>query len=128
MAKTKQLSVSCENRPGTLARLARVLGDAKVSILGFNCTTSGAEGAVQLVVDNVQKAKSALEREGFPFTEQDVLQVELRHAPGALGSYTSKLAAKNINITAGYTIASKGARKAGFVLTVADLGQAARIR
>jgi hypothetical protein len=27
MAKAKQLTVSCENRPGTLAHVARVLGD-----------------------------------------------------------------------------------------------------
>ena len=35
MAKAKQLTVFCENRPGTLAQIARVLGDAKVNILAF---------------------------------------------------------------------------------------------
>ena len=52
MPKAKQLTVSCENRPGTLAQVARVLGDAKVNILAFLTTTSGTEGSVHLVVDN----------------------------------------------------------------------------
>lgn len=128
MAKVKQLTVSCENRPGTLAHLAKVLGDAKVNILGFQATTSGVEGSVHLVVDNVKKAKSALERAGFFFTEQDVLHVELRNVPGALSSFAGKLATKNINITAGYQTAPRGARKASVVLAVSDLDQAARVR
>jgi hypothetical protein len=128
MAKAKQLTVSCENRPGTLAHLARVLGDAKVNILGFQVTTSGMEGSVKLVVDNVDKAKRALGREGLSFTEQDVLQVELRNVPGALGSLAGKLAAKNINISAGYQTAARGSRKASVVLAVSDLEQAARVR
>ena len=128
MAKAKQLTVSCEDRPGTLAHLARVLGDAKVNILGFQVTTSGAEASVQLVVDNVGKAKSTLQREGLSFTEQDVLQVELRNVPGALGSFAGKLAAKNINITAGYQTAARGSRKASVVLAVSDLAQASRVR
>ena len=57
MAKTKQLTVPCENRSGTLAHVARILGDAKVNILAFLTTTSGAEGSVQLLVDNMNKAK-----------------------------------------------------------------------
>ena len=58
--RTNQLTVSCKNRPGTLARVARVLGVAKVNILGFLTTTSGAEGSVHLVVDNVRKKASAV--------------------------------------------------------------------
>jgi hypothetical protein len=45
MPKAKQLTVSCENRPGTLVQIARVLGDTKVNILAFVTTTSGAEGS-----------------------------------------------------------------------------------
>lgn len=51
MPKAKQFSVSVENRPGTLAHVARVLGDAKVNILAFLTTTSNTEGAVHVVVE-----------------------------------------------------------------------------
>ncbi len=128
MPRAKQLTVSCENRPGTLAHVARVLGDAKVNILSFLTTTSGAEGSVQLVVDNANKAKKALDSAGLSYTEGDVLHVELPNLPGALGSFAGKLAAKDINVTSGYATTAKGSRKAGVVLGVSDLDKAARVR
>ncbi len=84
MAKAKMLTVSCENRPGTLARLARVLGDAKVNVLAFLTTTSGTEGSVQLVVDKLEKAKKALDGAELSYTAADVLYVALPNLPGAL--------------------------------------------
>ncbi len=128
MPKAKQLSVRVENRPGTLAHVARVLGDAKVNILAFLTSTLGAEGSVQVVVDNVNKAKKALEGAGLVYTESDVLHVELPNVPGALGSFAGKLAAKEINITSGYQTTVKGSRKASLVLAVSDLDTAARVR
>ncbi len=128
MPKAKQLSVSVENRPGTLAHVARVLGDGKVNILAFLTSTLGAEGSVQVVVDNVNKAKKALEGAGLTYTESDVLYVELPNIPGALGNFAGKLAAKEINITSGYQTTVKGSRKASVVLAVSDLEKAARVR
>ena len=78
MAKAKQLTVSCENRPGTLAHVATVFGDAKVNILAFVTTTSGAEGSVQLLADTANKAKQALEGPGLSYSEADVLRVAPR--------------------------------------------------
>src|SRR5713226_2935549 len=128
MPKAKQLSVSVENRPGALAHVARVLGDAKVNILAFLATTSGTEGSVQVVMDNASKAKKALEGAGLTYTESDVLHVELPNIPGALGNFAGKLAAKEINITSGYQTTVKGSRKASVLLAVSDLERAARVR
>ena len=128
MPKAKQLSVPVENRPGTLANVARVLGDARVNILAFLTSTSGAEGSVQVVVDNVDKAKKALDGAGLSYTEADVLHLELPNVPGALGKFAGKLAAKDINVTSEYQTAVKGSKKAGVVLAVSDLEKAARIR
>ncbi len=129
MPKAKQLSVSVENRPGALAHVARVLGDAKVNVLAFLATTSGAEGAVHFVPDNVSRAKKALEGAGFSCTEADVLHVELPNVPGALGNFAGKLAAKDINITLGHqTAAVKGSRKASVTFAVSDVEKAGRVR
>ena len=128
MPKVKQLTVSHENRPGTLAHIAKVLGDAKVNILHYVTTTSGAEGATHVIVDNLNKAKKALDSAGLSYAESDVLQVELANKPGALGAFARKLAAKNINITLGYQTAVKGAKRTSVIFAVSDLDQAARIR
>jgi len=128
MPKAKQLSVSVENRPGTLAHVAKVLGDAKVNILAFLTTTSNTEGAVHVVVDHVEKARGALDREKLPFTEADVLHFELPNKAGALASFAGKLAAQEINITLGYQTSVKGSKKANIVLAVSDVEKADRIR
>ncbi len=128
MAKARQFTVFCENRPGTLADGAKVLGDAKVNILAMLVTTAATEGYVRLVVDKPAKAKKALDGAGVHYTEEAVLHVELRNAPGALAAFAQKLADKGINITAGYQTAVKGSRKASVVLAVSDLDTAARVR
>ena len=128
MPKAKQLTVSIENRPGTLASVANSLGHAKVNIIAFLSGASGAEGCVQLVVDNVKKAEAALEDAGFSYSEQDVLHIEVPNKPGALGELARKLAAKNINITSGYATTVKASVKASLVLGVSDLDEATRLR
>jgi hypothetical protein len=128
MPRAAQLTISVQNRPGTLAHVARVLGDAKVDIRAFLTTSSGASGSVEVVVDNVKQAKQALDREGLSYSEQAVLHVELPHQPGALGHFAGKLAAKGINVTTGYATTSKGAKKASIVLAVSDLEAAAKVR
>lgn len=128
MPKAKQLTVSCEDRPGTLAHLAKMLGAEKVNIVAMNCATFGVRGAVQIVVDDTAKAKKVLDRVRFPYTEQDVLTVELPNSPGCLGEFADKLAAQGINIAAGYGTATSGSKEANLVLTVSDLDKASRIR
>ncbi len=127
MPKVSQLTVPCKNRPGTLAHITTVLGDAKVNILGFLLTTSGAEGSVKLVVDDVEKAKEALDDAGLTYTEQVVLHARLANVPGALGRFARKLAAKRINITSGYQTIVKDSKKANLVLEVSHLDRAVRV-
>jgi len=128
MAKAKRFTVSCQNRPGGLAHVTKVLGDAGVNILAFLTTTSGTEGPVQLVVDNPRKAKKAMDAAALSYSEAEVLHVELPDVPGALASFAGKLGAKEINITRGFATGVKGWKKASVVLEVSDLDKAARVR
>ncbi len=127
MPKANQLTVRCENRPGTLAHIAAVMGDANVNILGFLLTTSGSKGFVKLVVDNLEKAKDALDDAGLPYTEEAVLHAKLANVPGALGRFAKRLAAKNINITSGYQTIEKDSKKTSVVLEVSHIEKAVRV-
>jgi hypothetical protein len=128
MARAKQLTLSHENRPGMLAHIAQVLGDAKVNILACLTATSGSEGQTHLIVDNTDDAKKAFARVGLRYSEADVLEVELPNTPGALAKFAGKLADKNINITLGYQTSTQGSRKASVVLAVSNIDQAAGIK
>jgi hypothetical protein len=76
MAKVTQLTVTAENRPGTLAHAAKVLADAKVNVLALLGSTADAQGSVQVVVDNVNRAKKALGGAGLSYTEGTLEQFE----------------------------------------------------
>ncbi|MCI0628843.1 MAG: ACT domain-containing protein [Acidobacteria bacterium] len=127
MPKVKQLTIPCENRPGRLAQITTVMGKSGVNILGFLLTTSGKRGLVKLVVDDVERAKDALDDADVPYNEEVVLHATLANVPGALGRFAEKLAAKRINITSGYQTLEKDSKRASVILEVSQLGKAIRV-
>ena len=127
MPRVHQLTVPCENRPGRLAQIATLMGNANVNILGFLLTTSGKKGYVKLVVDDVERAKNALDDADVPYNVEVVLHAKLANTPGALGRFAGKLAAKRINITSGYQTIEKDSKRASVILEVSQLGKAIRV-
>jgi hypothetical protein len=111
MAKVKHLTVSLENQPGRMAAVAKVLADAKVNIVAVLGSTAGEHGSVQVVVDNLTKAKKALTAAQFAYAVGTLEQAQLSNKPGALAEYAAKLAKKGINIDAAYGSVPKGSKK-----------------
>lgn len=121
MAKVKQLTISLENQPGALDRVAWILADAKVNISALLLVgTAGSQGLAQLVVDDIRKAKKFLEQAQLSYTEGTVEQFELANKPGALAELTEKLAKKGVNIDSAYATMPKGAKKAVIVLATSQ--------
>jgi hypothetical protein len=127
MPKAHQLTIRCTNRPGVLAHIAKLMGDAGVNIQGFLLTTSGSKGQVKVVVDDLDKAKEALQEAGLSYSEQLVLHARLANVPGALARFAEKLAARKINIVSGYQTVEKDSRRAGVVLEVSKLERALQL-
>jgi len=117
MAKTKQFTISVENRPGAVALIARTLGNAKVNILALLGTAQGTGGSVQLVVDDTKRAKKALDEARLSYKETIAEEYELPNRPGALAQSLEKLAAKGVNLNSIHATAAKGGRKAVIVYT-----------
>jgi hypothetical protein len=118
MAKIKQFTVAVENRPGTVARIARTLGNANVNILALLATAQGNSGTVQFVAENAGRAKKALDQAGLAYRETTAEEYELANKPGALAQCLDKLAAKGVNLSSIHATAAKGGRKAVVVYTV----------
>ena len=119
MAKTKQFTITLENRPGALADIARTLGSAKVNVLALLGTTQGTTGTVELVVEDARRAKKALDAARVTYKETVAEEYELPNKPGALAQTLDKLAAKGVNLNSICATVSKGGRKAVVVYTVA---------
>jgi len=119
MAKTKGFTIEVENRPGTVAEIAKVLGAAKVNLLALLATAHGGAGTVQLVVENAGQAKKAFDKAAVKYREIPAEQHELANKPGALADYLDKLAGKGVNLNSICCAAPKGAKKALVVSTAA---------
>ena len=117
MAKTKQITIAVENRPGAVAEIARTLGEAKVNILALLATAQGTSGTVQLTVEDTKRAKKALDEAKVAYQETIAEEYELPNKPGALAQTLEKLASKGINLNSIHATASKGGKKAVVVYT-----------
>ena len=100
------LTVILEHRPGELARLGEITGEAGVSIRGLAAFTGEGRGVVHLLLDDdtVARAREALERAGMGVADQrKVLVADIEDRPGALGELARHLAEANINVELAYT-------------------------
>jgi hypothetical protein len=117
----KDLTITLENRPGTLADLGEATGKGAVNIEGMCATTAGGMAEVHVLVDDVAAAREALGSAGIEVdAESDVLVIEVEDRPGTMGEVARKVADAGANIRLAY--AAFGGVK--LVLGVDDLDRA----
>ena len=100
------VTVILENRPGELARLGELLGDAGVNIRGMAAFTGEGRGVIHLLMDDdaVDRCELALKRDGMGVADvREVIVVDIDDRPGSLGELTRRLAAENVNVDLAYT-------------------------
>ena len=115
----KQISVFLENRKGRLLEVTEALFEAGINIRALAMAESAEFGILRLVVDNPEKAKTALSKSGFTINEQDVFAVEVEDSPGSFHQVVKVLAEKDINID--YTYAFVGdSKRAVLIFRVQD--------
>lgn len=99
----KDLTVTLEDRPGTLAAMGEALGKAGINIEGACGFPVGGKGIAHLVVEDAAGARRALEQAGIQVSgERDVLVINVEDKPGALGSISRKVADAGVNIEVFY--------------------------
>ncbi len=100
------LTVILEHRPGELARLGEITGEAGVSIRGLAAFTGEGRGVVHVLLDEetVAGCRAALERAGIGIAdEREVLVVDVEDQPMAIGELPRRLAAANVNVDLAYS-------------------------
>jgi len=104
MVKTmKDLSLSLEDRPGTLADAAEALGKAGINIEGICGFPVGGRGVGHILVEDAIKARKALDSAGTKVDgERNVLVLDIADRPGTLGQVTRKIAKAGVNLNLVY--------------------------
>jgi len=125
MAKTTQITVSAESKPGVLAKVCDVLAKAAVNIVAVCAADTAGRGKIRLVVSDPARAKEALAAAKIRCGEEPALMLSMDDRPGALASVASRLAAAKINIKCAYATTAGGG-KAHVVVVVANPDKAER--
>ena len=127
MPITKEFTVRMDNRPGSLGKVCRALADRGVNIIAFQSIPSEKMILVCIVVDNPAAAEAILDREGITYTEGEVAEVKLLHAPGELARAASKLGEANININYAYCGGDPSTNSLLVIFGVTEVSRAATI-
>lgn len=87
-----------ENRPGTLERVGRALGDRRLQIDAISAETLGSTGVVRIITTDARRAVEALRGAGIEAYESQLVVANLANRPGELGRAARELAAAQINV------------------------------
>jgi hypothetical protein len=100
------LTISVEDRPGSLADIGESLGKAGVNIEGFAGFGWEGRGIIHVLVEDAMKARKALEDAGLKVEgEADAIVMDMTgqaDQPGALGMAARKVADAGVNIMVAY--------------------------
>jgi hypothetical protein len=127
MQIAKQLAIFLDNRPGTLARVADALAEAKINIYAISTSDTVDHSVIRIVVDDYRKALNVFEAHGTLVVDDDVLMVEGNNKPGSLARLAHKLANAKINIEYAYCATHPGEKKGLIILRVKDAKKALKV-
>lgn len=127
MQITKQLAIFLDNRPGTLARVADALSEAKINIFAISTSDTVDHSVIRLIVSDYRRALHVFEERGTLVVEDDVLMIEGDNKPGSLARISHKLAGAKINIEYAYCATPPDAKKGLLILRVTDTKKALKV-
>jgi hypothetical protein len=127
MPKTKEFTVTIEDKPGALGKFFSALGERSINILAFQSYVEEGESLARLIVDNPASAKKVLGDLRMIFEETEAAMAALPNRAGELGKAATLLGEKHINIDYSYCGVEPGSPRAIVVFGVDNLNKAAAL-
>ncbi len=118
--KWKQLSVFLENKPGALSEPCRLLAKAGINIQTFSLADTREFGILRLVVEDSDKARRLLQRNGFAVKLTKVVVLEVADRPGGLAGILDALEGTGINVKYAYGFTVETGKKGVLVFCFDD--------
>ena len=120
----KQFSVFSENRVGRLYDLTGLLKAHNVHIMALTTLDTTDSTIIRIIVDDPDKARELMVNNDFPYSECDILAVEISDE-GELKAVLAGLFEAEINIHYIYSFIKRPEGKAALALNIEDADVAA---
>lgn len=96
--KLKQLSVFLENKEGKLKNAIEILSKHEINIRALSIADTTNFGILRLIVNDLEKAKTALENDNYVVKLTEVIAVKVHDKPGGLNEMLTALYNQGINV------------------------------
>ena len=117
----EEIIIRVDDRPGLLAEIGELLGNAGVNIETIAGSNRLGDGIIHLVVDDGEDAAELLRSNNFKVeASRPVMTATLEDSPGELGRYCRKLHDAGVDISAVY-IAKRSGGETELIFAVDDL-------
>jgi hypothetical protein len=125
--KARQLTVIVDNKVGRLANVTGVVADEGVNIENVCAFSMDGVAVFHFLTDDNEKARKALEREGFRVLDTEVILLQLWNRPGSLSAVATKFRQHDINLQYVYGTSSMWGEKMTMVFSSEDNDKAAEV-
>ena len=122
-----QISVFLENKAGRLAEVTSILAEADVNIRALSVADTSDFGVLRLIVNDVQKAETALKSRGFTLGKTDVVAVKVEDKPGGLHTILEMLFKASINVEYMYAFVQQSGSHAVMIFRFDNIDAAVKI-
>lgn len=123
----KQLSVFIENKKGHIAALAEAIKNKGIDVRAISVFDTNEFGILRLVVDDPERALTAVREVGYAAKISEVLAAEIADKPGALYEIFSLCDEADITIEYIYSFIMKSNVKPLIIMKVDRMDEAAEI-
>ncbi len=125
--KAHQLTVTVKNAVGRLAHVTGVVADEGVNIENVCAYSVDGVAVFHFLTDDNEKARRALENEGFDVVDTEVILLHLWNRPGSLSAVATKFRRHDINLQYVYGTSSMWGEKMTMVFSAEDNDKAAEV-
>jgi hypothetical protein len=107
MANVRQISVFLDNKPNQLTGVMKLLKENNINIRALSIADTKDFGILRLIVDDIDKAVSALQEEGYIVRITDVIGCKLEDRPGGLAKIVKVISEIGVNMEYMYAFLTK---------------------
>lgn len=116
----RQFSVFLQNKVGALLEVVKLLNEHNVIVLALSIQDSSESSIGRMVVSDPDRVKHLFEENDIPFSECEMLVVELREGASDLSKVLSALLMAEVNIFFSYPLMIRPRGRAVIALHVDD--------
>ncbi|MDR3629732.1 MAG: ACT domain-containing protein [Desulfocapsaceae bacterium] len=125
--RVEQIAVFLENKSGRLAEITSILAENDINIRALSVADTADFGILRLIVDKVEKAKTALKQNGFTVGKTTVIAVEVPDRTGGLAGVLKVVENAGLNVEYMYAFVNKTGEDAVLIFRFDEIDKAIEV-